>query len=403
MRIGIVHGWGWKVGGVEIYLEELILKLREMDHEIVIGYVQTSAESNKTSYWPDDVDAYELSRPGPSGLDGFLDWDPNLIYIHILLDLGIWDRLLGHCSPSIYFAHSFMSTCVSGSKCFRFPRSEVCTRKLGPGCLIHYLPRRCGGLNPVTMLKQFMHQSALLKRVRSCSLVLTHSMHMQEELSRHVGVSKVRRIRFCLPTQPKAKFNQLGTQCRKSFNLLFMGRMETEKGGDYLLRALPMIRLGEQKDITVVFAGEGTKLGSWRLLASKIEENNPWISVSFLGWKEGSQKEQILSRADVFIMPALWPEPLGMAPLEALSHGIPVAGFRRGGFSEHIVDGVNGSLAPDPISEQGLAKAIEDCILSSSIHGELGLSGRPRLASVSGHTSELLTVFNRVLLGVEKC
>ena len=139
------------------------------------------------------------------------------------------------------------------------------------------------------MLKQFMHQSALLKRVRSCSLVLTHSMHMQEELSRHVGESKVHRIRFCLPTKPKAKFNQSGTQGRKSFNLLFMGRMETEKGGDYLLRALPLIRLGEQKDITVVFAGEGTKLESWRILASKIEQNNPWISVSFLGWKEGSQ------------------------------------------------------------------------------------------------------------------
>lgn len=99
-----------RVGGVEIYLEELILKLRELDHEIAIGYVQTSAELIKTSYRSDVVHAYELSRLGPSRLDGLLVWGSDLICIHILLNLGIWNRLLGHRCPLASFAHSFMST-----------------------------------------------------------------------------------------------------------------------------------------------------------------------------------------------------------------------------------------------------------------------------------------------------
>ena len=112
-----------RVGGVEIYLEELILKLREMDHEIAIGYVQTSAELSKTSYWSDDVYAYELSRLGPSGLDGLLLWGSDLICIHILLNLGIWNQFHVHRCPLASFSHSFMSTRVSASKC-------VCTKLL---------------------------------------------------------------------------------------------------------------------------------------------------------------------------------------------------------------------------------------------------------------------------------
>ena len=70
-----------------------------MDHEIAIGYVQTSAELSKTSCWSDDVYAYELSRLGPIGLDGLLLWGSDLICIHILLNLGIWNQILGHRCP----------------------------------------------------------------------------------------------------------------------------------------------------------------------------------------------------------------------------------------------------------------------------------------------------------------
>ena len=101
------HG---RIGRIEIYLEELILKLREVDHKIAIGYVQTSAELIKTSYWSDDVCAYELSRLGPSGIDGLLVWGSDLICIYILLNLGIWNQLLSHRCPLASFAHSFMST-----------------------------------------------------------------------------------------------------------------------------------------------------------------------------------------------------------------------------------------------------------------------------------------------------
>ena len=63
----------------------------------------------KTSYSSDDVYAYELSRLGPSGLGGLLLWGSDLICIHILLNLGIWNQFHVHRCPLASFSHSFMS------------------------------------------------------------------------------------------------------------------------------------------------------------------------------------------------------------------------------------------------------------------------------------------------------
>ena len=120
-EVGIVHGWGWKVGGVEICwgwfnCEKWITKCDWL--------LQTSAEASKTSLAGWSI-YYEL-QTGPSGLDGFLDWTPDLIYIHILLDLRIWDRLLGHLSKRLLC----IALCrpASAVVMLRFPRSEVCTQ-----------------------------------------------------------------------------------------------------------------------------------------------------------------------------------------------------------------------------------------------------------------------------------
>jgi glycosyltransferase involved in cell wall biosynthesis len=53
-----------------------------------------------------------------------------------------------------------------------------------------------------------------------------------------------------------------------------------------------------------------------------------------------------MARAAVVLYPVRWDEPFGMAAAEAQACGTPVVGFRRGGLSEVIADGVTGFLVP---------------------------------------------------------
>src|SRR5439155_11071146 len=88
-------------------------------------------------------------------------------------------------APAIYFAHNYYGTCISGLKTFRLPRIRPCNRQFGPACLLHYLPRRCGGHNPITMLKMFLRESRRLANLQKYRAIVTHSKHMRMEFIRN--------------------------------------------------------------------------------------------------------------------------------------------------------------------------------------------------------------------------
>ena len=60
-----------------------------------------------------------------------------------------------------------------------------CTRTFGPKCLLHFYPRRCGGLSPVTALIEYRRQADRLKLLRRYRAILTDSTHMRDEYLRH--------------------------------------------------------------------------------------------------------------------------------------------------------------------------------------------------------------------------
>ncbi|MBE7197726.1 MAG: glycosyltransferase, partial [Parafilimonas terrae] len=62
-----------------------------------------------------------------------------------------------------------------------------------------------------------------------------------------------------------------------------------------------------------------------------------------------------IGRASVFLTTPCWDEPFGLAAVEAMACGLPVAGFARGAVPEIV--GEAGALAP-PGDEAGLAEAI---------------------------------------------
>jgi glycosyltransferase involved in cell wall biosynthesis len=64
--------------------------------------------------------------------------------------------------------------------------------------------------------------------------------------------------------------------------------------------------------------------------------------VEFVGEVNQEEKVELLGRAYAFLFPIDWPEPFGLAPIEALACGCPVIARRRGSVPELMRDGVTG-------------------------------------------------------------
>ena len=148
------------------------------------------------------------------------------------------------------------------------------------------------------MLKDFRRKNSLLQRVRQCRLVVTHSKQMENEMSRHVGLHKVRRIPFCLPVlSSSVKVEE--ERMEEQITVLFLGRMESERGGDYLIRAIPFMAPEVLKTLRLVMAGQGTKMDEWMLLARQMQERFPMVSIEFPGWLDGEAKIEAFRQASV--------------------------------------------------------------------------------------------------------
>lgn len=72
-------------------------------------------------------------------------------------------------------------------------------------------------------------------------------------------------------------------------------------------------------------------------------------TIRFVGFVDSEEKWDILRKAQGLIFPQV--EDFGMAPIEAMAVGTPTIGFRQGGVTETVEDGVSGVLFDQQTSE----------------------------------------------------
>ena len=118
--------------------------------------------------------------------------------------------------------------------------------------------------------------------------------------------------------------------------VLFTGRLTEHKGVEYLIKA------ARQIEAEIVIAGDGPEKKYLEKLISRYK----LVNVHMVGYFS-SRLETINDfylRADVYVAPSVWNEPLGLVILEAMSHKTPVVVSRKGGVATIVKDGVNGFL-----------------------------------------------------------
>jgi glycosyltransferase involved in cell wall biosynthesis len=305
--------------------------------------------------FPEQARVWGRDQSGTTAvLEEIKQWRPDLIFCHGETDLQFEAQLL-ELAPGIFFAHNYHASCISGLKTTRFPKTAPCSRRFGPGCLVQYFPRRCGGLNPVTMLQLYRNRSARLHLLQKYAAIVTNSECLAEEYRRH-GLQAQ-----CLPlfaqgsVQPSAR----KPASPQRWRLLFIGRMEELKGGGVFLQAAPAIRGQLDRDLEIILIGDGPQRGAWQKSGSQIESAHRGISTRFKGWLEEPELNSEIDEADLLVVPSLWPEPFGLVGIECGLRGLPAVAFAVGGIPEWLHDGENGYVAAaDPPKPSSLARAI---------------------------------------------
>ncbi|HMO27578.1 MAG TPA: glycosyltransferase, partial [Tepidisphaeraceae bacterium] len=101
--------------------------------------------------------------------------------------------------------------------------------------------------------------------------------------------------------------------------VLFLGRITMQKGPEYFLAAAKKV-LEVMDNVKFVMAGSGDMIRRTIEMAAAMGIGH---KVLFTGFLRGKDVEQVFKMADLYVMPSV-SEPFGIAPLEAMSHDVPV-------------------------------------------------------------------------------
>lgn len=408
MRIAVVNWSRRQVGGIETYLSNLIPALASRGHAVAFWHEVDAPHDRQPIMVPDGVPSWCVEKLGTAGALAALGaWQPELIHVHGLLSTPL-EAAVRALAPAVLSVHNYYGTCISGTKTWQRPVVRPCQQRFGAQCLWRYFPHRCGGLNPVTMLKQYRLQSQRLALQSGYEAVVVATEAMRAELLRQgLAAERLHCIPYFInaagsgsvpPLKPDGATWPASPATPAHWQLLFSGRMERIKGGHVLLEALPLIIAALDRPVRATFDGDGSERAALEQQAVSLCASHRGLQIEFTGWQGYEEREALRSRSDLLVAPSLWPEPFGLVGPEAGLHGVPAAGFAVGGISEWLHDGVNGALAPShPPTAAGLAQAIIRCLRDPVQHAQLR-RGALRVAqqfNLDAHLKLLLQVFAR--------
>jgi glycogen(starch) synthase len=157
--------------------------------------------------------------------------------------------------------------------------------------------------------------------------------------------------------------------------LLFLGRLEYEKGVHDVIAALPKIRR-THPGTTLTIAGDGTQRG-W--LVEQARKHKVLKATKFVGLVDHQELLRLLHRTDAAVLPSHY-EPFGIVALEAAATGAPLVTSNVGGLGEAVIDGVTGSSHP-PRDITALAAAVTRVLDDPGAAQQRALAARERLTS----------------------
>ena len=202
------------------------------------------------------------------------------------------------------------------------------------------------------------------ENIQYCDVVLTNSYYSYESILSAYGiVSKVVYLGGdVFPNENSNKIsikNQTKKQTKKQ--IISVGAINALKGFEFIINSIALVEKNIRPGLMII----GNSID--KVYSKKIEEIaiNKNVKLNIKVNVSDDDLYKYLKQSYLFIYTPFL-EPLGLAPLEAMSVGLPVIAVKEGGLRETVQDGKNGFLLDR--NNNLFADAISKLILDENKH-----------------------------------
>lgn len=176
-----------------------------------------------------------------------------------------------------------------------------------------------------------VRQNKISKILNRSNKIIVLSESWKEKISR-ITISDIQVVNNSV----KCKVNNFYN--KKSNKILFIGRLEDEKGiFDFIESAKEIVKYDNNVIFTI--CGDG-KLKEVKSLLCKYRIENRF---ELLGWVDKKEIDRQLESSMLFILPS-YKEAMPMSILEAMNCGVPIVSTNVGSIPEFVKNGINGEL-----------------------------------------------------------
>ena len=173
-------------------------------------------------------------------------------------------------------------------------------------------------------------------------------------------------------------------------DVVFLGRLVSDKGVDLLLEALKLLKEGGLT-VGLTLVGSGPEEEALKALAQSLGVAS---QIDFAGPKRGLELARILNAHRMMAVPSRWAEPFGIVALEGIACGCVVVGSQEGGLPDAI--GPCGMTFPNG-NAPALAAALREALTCAGRLEQLQAGAAEHLARHTAHAvaSAYLDIFQR--------
>jgi len=249
---------------------------------------------------------------------------------------------------------------------------------------IPYVWEPFGSLDPACLemgsrwLKRLFIRGVVARDLRHAAFVHPASPHERDSLLRWVPEDRLRTITHgvSIPEYDVASVTQQFLnkfpQLRDSHVILFLSRYTPKKRPELIVEAMARLR-DKFPNLYLLMAGndEG-QLTVVRATARRLGLEGSVVDAGFL---QGEMKQGAFAVADLYALPSI-DENFGIAPVEAMAHGVPA--LVTPGVGSHVhIDNSGGGLTVDD-SVDGLAAGMQELLANNP--KEIGRRGKHYVA-----------------------
>ena len=254
---------------------------------------------------------------------------------------AVFAGLAGVAPRTLVHAHDMFLACPNGVY-MDYRRKELCAREpLSASCVL----TNCDKRSYAHKLWRVMRQRALFANfdpAQGWAGILAIHPGMRPRLARAGYPETLIRVL----RNPATPFTQARVEAERNHRLVYVGRLEQDKGVLDLARSVS--RIGGE----LVCVGDG-------VLRDRLQREFPEVTVT--GWLSKPEMGRWVKEARALVMPSHHPEPFALVLAEAIAAGLPVAVAKTALMAEEIESAGLG-LSFDVFDPQDIDRAIRSLL-----------------------------------------